>query len=183
VYDGTSKGELRAARSLARVGGASEHREVRLPDLREAEDIEGAAFPGKPPSYIPMRNSLFYSLGASYAEERMATRIIGGHNRDDLETFEDAGNEFFSKLQAAFWAGSTILKRCETRIERPLRTRTKPEVLKYALRLGVPFERTWSCHANGRRHCWRCAGCSSRARAFAEARIRDPLAPRDLFIS
>ncbi|MDG6901205.1 MAG: 7-cyano-7-deazaguanine synthase [Nitrososphaerota archaeon] len=155
-----------------------EQRVVRLPDLREAGDIGGSRFPGLPPTYIPMRNAVFYSLAASYAEEVRADCIVGGHNRDDLKVFRDASPAFFSSLERAIWAGSRILGRKRTRILRPLRSKSKPQVIRLASSLGVPLELTWSCHRDGGRHCWRCDGCRARAVAFERAGVADPLKQR-----
>jgi len=174
VYYGIAAGELRAARSVGKAVGGIQHRFVRLPDLRESGDL-GLSFKGLPATYIPMRNAVFYSLAASYAEETGARYVIGGHNRDDLRVFRDAGPEFFRHLETTFWAGSEALRKRRLRILRPLETMTKPEVIRLAASLGVPFGSTWSCHSDGRGHCWRCAGCLGRARAFAEAGVPDPL--------
>ncbi len=153
-------------------------RVVRLPDLREAGDIGGSGFPGLPPTYIPMRNAVFYSLAASYAEEVRADCIVGGHNRDDLKVFRDVSPAFFSGLERAIWTGSKILERKRTRILRPLRSKSKPQVIRLASSLGVPLELTWSCHRDGGRHCWRCDGCRARAGAFERAGVADPLKQR-----
>jgi 7-cyano-7-deazaguanine synthase len=174
VYRGIAKGEVTAAREVERALGAREHRFVRLPDMREAGDI-GVSFEGLPSTYIPMRNAVFYSLAASYAEETGADYIVGGHNKDDLKVFPDAGPAFFESLEAALWAGSRALKRRRLRILRPLQARTKPQVIRLAASLKVPFEVTWSCHSNGARHCWKCDGCLNRVRSFGLAGVADPL--------
>lgn len=148
---------------------------VRLPDVREAGDIRGSRFPGLPPTYIPMRNAVFYSLAASFAEELRADCIVGGHNRDDMRVFRDVSPGFFSSLEKAFWAGSKILDERRTRIIRPLGSKSKSDVIRLATSLGVPLELTWSCHRNGRSHCWRCEGCRGRVRSFERAGVLDPL--------
>jgi 7-cyano-7-deazaguanine synthase len=143
--------------------------------VREASDIRGSRFPGLPLTYIPMRNAVFYSLAASYAEEVRADCIVGGHNRDDLRVFRDVAPKFFANLQNAFWAGSKILNERKTRILRPLSSKSKAEVIRLAFSLGVPLGLTWSCHMDGAEHCWRCEGCIGRTRSFERAGIRDPL--------
>ena len=173
-FKGISKAELAAAKRIAKSSGVSQ-RIVRLPDLREASDIRNARFPGLPLTYIPMRNAVFYSFAASYAEEVRADCIVGGHNRDDQKVFRDVGAGFFANLEKAFWAGSKILDERRTRILRPLHSKTKPEVIRLASSLGVPLELTWSCHEDGRTHCWRCDGCLGRLRAFERAGVPDPL--------
>lgn len=166
---------MRAAKALAEAMGVVEHRLVRLPDLREAAAIQGRRFEGLPPTYIPLRNAIFYSLAASYAEETGTNFIIGGHNKDDLKTFRDVSSPFFRALESALWAGSKVLAERRTRILRPLRARTKPGVVRLARSIGVPLQMTWSCHRDGRDHCWACDGCLGRERAFLRAGVTDPL--------
>jgi 7-cyano-7-deazaguanine synthase len=177
-YRGMAASELRAARRLARSAGAAEHRRVRLPDVREAGEIWRFKLGRLPPTYIPMRNAIFYSVAAGYAEEVGARCIVGGHNRDDLRTFRDAGGRFFKALEGAFWSGSARLEKGRVKIIRPLEGMTKSEVIRLAVALGVPLRLTWSCHRDGARHCWKCPGCVSRTEAFRKAGVADPLRVR-----
>lgn len=174
-YHGIARREFEAAGAIARAAGISEHRIVRLPDLWEAGDIEGAVFAGLPRTYIPMRNGIFYSLAASYAEEVGANLIVGGHNKDDVKTFADAAPAFFDGLERAFRVGSPILRKRRTRIILPLSEKTKAQVVRLASSLEVPLELTWSCHREGGSHCWECDGCRARMAAFEKAGVVDPL--------
>lgn len=175
-YHGIAKREIDSARAIGERAKVREHRFVRLPDLREAGDI-GVSFGKLPPTYIPLRNSIFYSFAASYAEESGATLIVGGHNRDDRKVFEDVSPDFFAALEKSFRAGSPTLRRNRLRLSRPLEGRSKPHVVKLAATLGVPLGLTWSCHRTGSEHCWECDGCLMRIKSFAIAGIADPLLP------
>lgn len=174
-YYGIAARELQSAKEVAGRVGVREHRLVRLPDLREAGDIPGFRPRGFPPTYIPQRNGIFYSYAASYAEETGASLIVGGHNRDDREVFDDATTPFFRSLEETLRKGSALLRKNRLRIVRPLSGRTKAEVIKLAGSMRVPLELTWSCHLDGPEHCWNCPGCLSRRSAFRAAGIRDPL--------
>ncbi len=174
-YHGMARRELEAARAIVRAAGVSEHRFVRLPDLLEAGDIRRVTFVGVPSTYIPMRNSIFYSLAASYAEEVGADFIVGGHNKEDVRTFADAAPAFFDALQRAFRVGSPILKKRRTRILLPLSEKTKAQVVRLASSLEVPLGLTWSCHGESGNHCWECDGCRARMAAFEKAGVVDPL--------
>jgi 7-cyano-7-deazaguanine synthase len=177
-YHGIVRRELKAARAIARAAGIGEHRFIRLPDLREAGGIRRTNFVLMPPTYIPMRNGIFYSLAASYAEEVGADLIVGGHNKDDVRTFADAAPAFFDGLEMAFWVGSPILKKRRTRILLPLSEKTKAQVVRLASALDVPLGLTWSCHGEGGSHCWECEGCRARMAAFEKADVVDPLRDR-----
>ena len=176
-YHGIVARELKSAKAIAGAGGVKEHRLVRLPDLKEASEIAGGRFVGYTPTYIPMRNSIFYSFAASYAEEVGADAIVGGHNTEDGRVFRDVSPKFFAELQRAFWTGSRIIGTKKTRILMPLAGKTKVEVVRLAARIGVPLELTWSCHREGRKHCWECQGCVGRMDSFKRAGVPDPLGP------
>jgi len=176
-YYGMAKMELEAAKRVSSAAGVREHRVVRLPDLRESGDICRSVFGRVPSTYIPMRNCIFYSLAASYAEEVGASCIVGGHNKDDSAVFADAAPAFFKQLERTLWAGSPRLRKWRTRISLPLSGKTKPQVIRLAASLRVPLWLTWCCHRNGSRPCWKCAGCRGRTAAFREAGITDPLSP------
>lgn len=125
-----------------------------------------------------MKNAVYYSLGAAFAEETGARRIIGGHNLEDTKLYQDTSEEFFGNLEKTLRSGSERLKAARLTIWRPLRTMDKPSVISLAEKLGVPLESTWSCHNEGEEHCWRCSGCLRREHAFIEAGITDPLKAR-----
>ena len=173
-FHGIAEGELRAAKAVAKVAEVEEHRLMRLPDLRESGDI-GLRFKGLPATYIPMRNAVFYSLAASFAEEVGADFIVGGHNRDDTAVFRDSRKAFFECLEESFRAGSEALEERHLSILRPLNSKTKPQVIRLAASLGVPFQLTWSCHRSGTAHCWKCEGCLGRVKSFVGAGTPDPL--------
>jgi 7-cyano-7-deazaguanine synthase len=153
-----------------------EHRVIEIPGLRELGDIERKELlRGLPATYIPLRNLIFYGLAASYAEEVGASYIVGGHNREDLAVFEDTGSQFFANLEKTVRSASKRLTERNLTIRRPLQRKTKVEVISLAATLGVPFELTWSCYREGRKHCWRCEGCRKRIDVFKRAGVKDPL--------
>ena len=176
-YHGIADSEIQSAREVAAEIGVIEHRFVRLPDLREAADIPGVSFGGLPPTYIPLRNSVFYSFAASYAEETRASALVGGHNKDDALVFADVSPAFFASLEKAFRAGYPILRSRRLRLLRPLRHMRKHQVVRLASSTGVPLRLTWSCHQSGKEHCWECAGCLARSSSFRKAGVEDPLTP------
>jgi 7-cyano-7-deazaguanine synthase len=51
------------------------------------------------------------------------------------------------------------------------------QVVDLGFQVGTPFERTWSCVAEGERGepCWACRGCRTREAAFQQAAKPDPL--------
>lgn len=143
--------------------------------MKEAQDIANRVYENMPPTYIPMRNSVFYSFAGSVAEEENASIIVGGHINGDELTFRDATKSFFRLMQRILWESSDLLRLRKVRIITPLSRLRKYQVVKKAVSLGVPLQDTWSCHRDGTRHCWECDGCLSRIEAFNTAGISDPL--------
>jgi len=176
IFHGIAEGEVTAASLIGRRAEVLEHRFFPIPELREVGDMKDPGrLRGLPRAYIPMKNAIYYSAAASFAEEVGAARIIGGHNRDDTEVYEDTSEAFFRSLQGALRSGSDRLRTNRVSIWRPLKGMDKASVVSMAHRLGVPLELTWSCHEEGNEHCWRCTGCLQRRRAFAAAGVADPL--------
>jgi 7-cyano-7-deazaguanine synthase len=171
--------EMRAVRALLRAADASDLIEVDLPFLMEVDDLlkHGLANPllrEAPLSYIPARNMIFYGLAAHYAETRGARWVVGGHNGVDPETFPDASPKFFNFLNAMFRLGLWSYERTPIEVRLPLSGRSKEDVLRLGLELGVPYERTWSCYWDGALPCGRCASCRERRQAFAAIDAEDP---------
>ena len=62
----------------------------------------------------------------------------------------------------------------QVRLEAPFVGMTKAEVVEIGLKLGVPYELTWSCYEGGETPCGHCATCIDRAKAFAANGVKDP---------
>ena len=171
-----AEGELAGAREIGRRASVLEHRFFPIPELREVGDMaERRGLAGLPSAYIPMKNAIYYSVAAAFAEEVGASRIMGGHNRDDTRVYDDTSDLFFRDLQRTLRGGSERLRSRRLTIWRPLRGLDKASVVSLGSRLRVPFELTWSCHREGVEHCWRCLGCLQRKKAFRAAGVKDPL--------
>jgi len=172
--------ELRAIRSLLSQLGICELVEIPLPFLKEVSDLKNdglrnADLEGAPPSYVPARNMVFYALAGYYAEITGTPLIVGGHNGVDPKTFPDSSPDFFTHVNSLYKLGLWSYPRRAVSIKLPLAGKPKEEVIELGLRLGVPFERTWSCYSDGERHCGRCPSCLERKEAFRHLGVPDPV--------
>jgi 7-cyano-7-deazaguanine synthase len=61
------------------------------------------------------------------------------------------------------------------RIVTPLINLKKTEIIELGNKLGVPWEKTWSCYAGGDVACGVCDSCRLRLAAFAELGLKDQL--------
>ena len=128
---------------------------------------------GKPVStYVPFRNGLFLSCAASVALSRGCDVIYYGVHSDDAagSAYPDCSSDFNSHISKAISIGSGE----QLRVEAPFVELTKADVVAQGLRLGVPYELTWSCYEGGEKPCGCCGTCIDRAKAFAANGVSDP---------
>ena len=174
--------EIEATEKLARAAGVAEHRLVDLPFLREIKDTDlprsnplVALSDRIPSAYVPLRNTVFYAIACSWAESLGSRYVVGGHNAIDHSSFPDSTPEYFDLLNRLLKVGSWIGRVQPIEVVTPLSRMNKAEIVKEAVRLGVPLELTWSCYERGERACGRCPACAARLEAFAATNIRDPI--------
>ncbi len=172
--------EVRAVRDLLAAVGTRDLLQVPLPFLKEVDDLkrdglENPLLADAPDAYIPARNMIFYALAGYYAETLGTPLVVGGHNGIDPETFPDSSPDFFTHVNSLYRLGLWSYPRNQVSIKLPLAGRPKEEVVTMGLKLGVPFERTWSCYYDGDRHCGRCPSCLERKDAFRGVGLTDPV--------
>jgi 7-cyano-7-deazaguanine synthase len=184
-YGQRHRAELEAARRIAAVLGAHEHRNMRV----DLAGIGGSALtdnnvpvpealePGIPVTYVPARNTLFLSLALGWAEVIGAADIFMGVNAIDYSGYPDCRpafiNAFEDLAQVATKAG---VQGGRFKIHAPLIEMSKADIIRAGMDLGVDFAATVSCYqadADGRA-CGKCDSCRLRAAGFAGANIPDP---------
>jgi 7-cyano-7-deazaguanine synthase len=164
--------------STARLASAAAVRviEIDMPFVRESADA-GDGFADadlKRAAYVPARNMMFYSIAAHHAEFLGARWIVGGHNMHDASFFKDASRQYIEKMNELFIEACLSCGGQPYQIVLPLAEMDRTAIVKLAQKLNVPIELTWSCHAEGDRHCGRCYSCRQRLEAFATLGISDP---------
>ena len=129
---------------------------------------------GKPVStYVPFRNGLFLAAAASMALSLGCEVIYYGAHSDDAagNAYPDCSEIFHQAMWQAIYEGSGHI----VKIEAPFVGLTKADVVKEGLRLGVPYEKTWSCYEGHEKACGKCGTCIDRRKAFALNGVKDPL--------
>jgi 7-cyano-7-deazaguanine synthase len=128
-----------------------------------------------PITYVAGRNILFLSYAFSLAESIGVKSIIIGAHIQDYSGYPDCRQKFLKAFQKAVNKG---MKHGDIKIIAPLIKKSKKEIIKLGLRLGVPFDKTWSCYQGGRKPCLKCDSCRFRINAFKELGMTDPLLRR-----
>lgn len=149
---------------------------------------------GVPITYVPLRNTIFLSLGAACLESRVlyaiereginaasiTATIYMAPNARDYSGYPDCRPEFYDAMKTALARGSKLWSEYGIAIdlETPIIDLSKSEIVSLGMRLGAPLEYTWSCYEGGEVPCGKCDSCILRAKGFAEAGIPDPLLER-----
>jgi 7-cyano-7-deazaguanine synthase len=179
-YFGRPAQEQKAIEDLVSRAGAGAIRHVDLPFLKEVDDLRKEGIDNRvllqsPEGYIPDRNLIFYALAGYYAELDGTRYIVGGHNGIDPESFPDSSPKFFNFLNSILRLSLWSYEKSPVQILVPLSGKTKEEVVRMGLSMGVPFEVTWSCYWNRDVHCGTCVSCRERKEAFAAIGVSDPV--------
>lgn len=98
--------------------------------------------------------------------------IYYGAHHDDAagNAYPDCSEAFVQAMNRSVQEGTGGA----LRIEAPFVRWNKAQIVKEGLRLGVPYELTWSCYEGGDKPCGRCGTCLDRLRAFEANGVNDP---------
>ncbi|MBK9610453.1 MAG: 7-cyano-7-deazaguanine synthase QueC [Dehalococcoidia bacterium] len=170
---------------LASFSSLTSH-SVPLPENRDP----GAMAADIPNTYVPLRNTFFVTLAAAALEswlldaiERRGNApatlegaIFVGANAIDYSGYPDCRPEFYQAITEVIRLGSKVgaAYGVPIRIEAPIITMSKADIVRYGNNIGAPLELTWSCYAGLDRPCGACDSCELRAAGFAAAGISDP---------
>ncbi len=184
-YGQRHRSELDAAARVAEVGGAQEHRVIKL-DLTgwggSALTDHKIAVPttpttGIPITYVPARNTIFLSLALAWAETLGSVDIFAGMNAVDYSGYPDCRPEYFAAFQTmARLATKSGIEGGEITIHTPIINMSKADIVREGTRLGVDYAMTVSCYqanADGLA-CGVCDSCRLRKEGFHAAGLADP---------
>ncbi len=152
---------------LAQIGGSAlTDKRIKVPTGRSTKNMANEI----PVTYVPARNTILLSFALSWAEVMDADAIFIGANALDYSGYPDCRPEFYRAFEEVARLGTKRgVEGKPIRIEYPLIAMTKAEIIKEGLRLGVPYELTWSCYRGGARACGVCDSCLLRLKGFNEA--------------
>ena len=182
--------ELQCAESVASALGVKQHTIVDI-DLRTfgasalTADIDvpknrsGTEMGDTiPVTYVPARNTIFLSYALAYAEVLVSDTIFIGVTAVDYSGYPDCRPEYIEAYQtmANLATQTGVEGKTKLTIRAPLIDKTKAEIIRIGVALGVDYSLTLSCYdpdAEGRA-CGACDSCLLRKRGFEEAGIPDP---------
>ncbi|MFQ6048887.1 MAG: 7-cyano-7-deazaguanine synthase [Phycisphaerae bacterium] len=140
--------------------------------LALAQDVCNSFIPGLIPTMLGLAQSWAATIGAEVVFLGVSENL-GPPGPATASLYPDYRREFY-QLYNQLLAYATR-PRSPLRVETPLISRSRGEIVRLGRRLDAPFELTWSCLRSNDKPCQRCYNCASRARGFAEAGLADPL--------
>jgi 7-cyano-7-deazaguanine synthase len=177
--------ELEAARRIAKSFGVVEHRLVQV-DFNQwggsaltdrAIEVPNKATASIPVTYVPARNTIFLALALSWAEVIDAYDLFIGVNAIDYSGYPDCRPLFIEAFEnLANVATKKGVEGHTFKVQAPLLTLSKAEIVHLGKELGVDFAMTVTCYQaddNGRA-CGVCEACQLRRQGFLEAGLDDP---------
>lgn len=181
--------ELECARNVAEHYGLA-HRAVDLTEvfkfssstlLSGNADVREGAYSeqleeGEITTVVPFRNGVLLSAVAAMASSLYPRDIchiyIGAHADDAAgNAYPDCSEAFLDFMAGAINIGTYG----RVFLEAPLSSWNKARVVQEGIRLGTPFQLTWSCYRGGGKACGKCGTCIDRLAAFAANGIVDPV--------
>ncbi|MGB0495656.1 MAG: 7-cyano-7-deazaguanine synthase QueC [Kangiellaceae bacterium] len=130
-----------------------------------------------PTTYVPARNTIFFSIALAWAEVLRADVIYAGVNAVDYSGYPDCRPEYIEAFQnMADLATKAGIEGKGVKLETPLLNLSKVDIIRLGESLGVNYAETISCYkadAKGAA-CGTCDSCVIRADAFEKAIQKDP---------
>jgi len=178
--------ELHAAKRVATSLGAREHRIAQI-DLRVfggSALTDEIAVPkdqptgGIPITYVPARNTIFFSYALAWSEVLGAADIFIGANAVDYSGYPDCRPEFIAAFEnLAGVATKSGIEGTRYKIQAPLLSMSKAQIIEQGMKLGVDFSLTRSCYdpTPDGLACGKCDSCRLRLAGFRAAGVPDPI--------
>jgi 7-cyano-7-deazaguanine synthase len=129
-----------------------------------------------PVTYVPARNTIFLSVALGLAEIIGAEAIFIGANAVDYSGYPDCRPDYFDAFQKmANIATKTGVSGKSIRIETPILTLTKADIIKLGISLGIDYSVTVSCYRanDDGLACGTCDSCALRKKGFHDAGEND----------
>jgi len=188
-YGQRHNAELNAATKIASLANVIEHKifdidlatfkgsaltddEICVPQADSATASEGI-----PVTYVPARNTVFLSIALAWAEVLQIEDIFIGVNAVDYSGYPDCRPEFIQAYEImANLATKAGVEGNALKIQTPLISLSKAEIITLGSELDVDYSNTVSCYLADEqgKACGSCDSCHFRKQGFKDAGIVDP---------
>lgn len=123
-------------------------------------------------NYVPFRNTMLLSICLAIAENVGASSVFhGAAQADSIAGYWDGSREFLDQINKL----ASLNRRNKITIQAPLIQKSKADIVKLGVKLGVNFAETWTCYEGEQIACGECTACSLRIKGFIDAGYIDPI--------
>jgi 7-cyano-7-deazaguanine synthase len=112
--------------------------------------------------YIPYRNILLLTIGASFAQTMCLNYVYSAFINSNHAKEIDCSNQFFENM------GKILGDYGSVKIKMPFLNFSKYQVAKIGIELQAPIANTFSCQASSKVPCGACPNCVDRLNALKE---------------
>tara|TARA_Y100001970_G_scaffold294351_1_gene451273 strand:- start:15613 stop:16257 length:645 start_codon:yes stop_codon:yes gene_type:complete len=127
---------------------------------------------GVPNTYVPGRNTIFIAIALSIAEAQQCAQVGLGVNAIDYSGYPDCRPDYIEKFQELISMSSKSGREGNPiKLWTPLIHMNKTNIIRKAIELGIPIEKTWSCYLGGSTPCGVCDSCRIRNKAIKEIKL------------
>ena len=157
---------------LSMFRSALTDKNIDVPENREESQMGSDI----PVTYVPSRNIIMMSVAAGLCESIDAEKIYIGANVIDYSGYPDCRPEFFYAFQKMLEVGTKSgVEGHAIKIETPILSLSKAEIVKLGKELEAPLHLTWSCYEGGEKACGKCDSCQLRLKGFEDAGYEDEI--------
>ncbi len=173
--------ELTAAKKISEYFAVAKHLTLNV-DLRAiggsalTDDIEvpqhqadGSTADRIPVTYVPARNTIFLSIALGWAEVLGANDIFIGANAIDYSGYPDCRLEYITAFEKmANLATKAGVEGNKLRIQAPIISLSKAQIIQKGMELGVDYAMTHSCYnlSDDGKACGLCDSCLLRKKGI-----------------
>ena len=118
---------------------------------------------------VPFRNGIMLATAAGLAESRGLRKVMLANHSGDHSIYPDCRPDFVKAMAEAISAGTYE----NIELLAPYTNKTKAEIAKKGVVMGIDYSTTYSCYKGGENHCGLCGTCRERREAFQIAGIVD----------
>lgn len=122
---------------------------------------------------VPNRNAIMIAIAWGIAVAEQADVVALAVHAGDHHIYPDCRPAFVDSLNAALRIAMEGHRSDGLHIYAPYLNIDKAGIATEGKRLGVPYERTWTCYEGGDIHCGECGACVERQEAFFHAGVDD----------
>lgn len=123
---------------------------------------------------VPNRNSMMLTTAWTIACTEEADVLAYGAHGGDHYIYPDTRPDYFNAINLALRLGTEDSRKDNLNLIAPFINWHKSDIVKEGQKLGVPFDKTWTCYEGGDIHCGLCGACNQRKKGFIDANIPDP---------